>query len=167
MTIKSAEPKNSDHECSITSSRRLSTAKARFKRLAHKILRNEGYEDGREHSFTQTLKQILGQFPTGHHWVEEVWKELIRSNNVAASNLLRCLGCLPVGMVDKWAYQIAEEALKSESICLRDAGVTALEYWSDRSSIDLLAKAADDEPERWLRDYIRAVLSEFDHSVYS
>jgi hypothetical protein len=54
--------------------------------------------------------------------------------------------------------RLANYALQSESVELRDALVQAVELWEDKEMIGLIAAQA--EPVPWLADYIRRVAEE-------
>ena len=122
-------------------------------------------EDGMDHSaeriIGKTLQSIEGQPVLD--WLSAF--SLDAAYPSFGASVLRCLGRLPVEKTDQthvgtgsWRAGLVRDALAMDDVEIRDAAVQAAELWGDQDLIDVLT--SHNEPEPWLRDYIRDVIDD-------
>ena len=75
-----------------------------------------------------------------------------------ASSILHCLGRQTDIGNAAWRAGIVHSALTTDDIEIRDVAVHAAEFWGGAKIVDVLM--SHNEPEPWLRDYIREVIDD-------
>lgn len=112
--------------------------------------------DGESHPLEDILQETLSQ-SDAEAQITQAWEGFLNTP-VLAGDFLRCLARISELRKKSWPFKIAEQALKHQSLRVRGAAVTALEYWGANQSIELLLKHT--EPVRWLADYIKEVIKD-------
>lgn len=77
-------------------------------------------------------------------------------NRTLVGDILACFAHAAGKTPPKWAYMIAEKALRHSSVAVRDAAAQALEFWGTSDALEILRK--HEESAGWLRDYIEEVI---------
>ena len=75
-----------------------------------------------------------------------------------ASSILRCLGRQTDIGNAAWRAGLVSDALATDNFEIRDAAVHAAESWGGAEIVETLN--SHNEPELWLRDYIREVIDD-------
>ncbi len=118
--------------------------------------REEPLEDGMAHPAEAILDDIL-RLPTECGMPAKL-HELATSDadSTVASAVLCCLARRDRPGATSWRVRMVRDALRCESVAIRDAAVQACEMWADRELIAVLT--AHHESTIWLQDYIRSVV---------
>ena len=115
-------------------------------------------EDGMDHPAERIVERALRHTENQHvlDWLGTV--SLDSAQPSFAASVLRCLGRIEHVGTASWCAQLVRNGLELDDVEIRDAAVQAAESWRDPDIVDVLA--AHDEPEPWLRDYIRDVITD-------
>ena len=118
----------------------------------------EPFENGMDHPADQIIENALRS--TRDERILEQFGALcldIERPNVASS-ILRCLGRQTDIGHAAWRAGLVRNALATDDIEIRDAAVHAAESWGGAEIVDVLI--SHNEPEPWLRDYVREVIDD-------
>ena len=118
----------------------------------------EPFENGMDHPADQIIENALRS--TRDERILEQFGALCLDieHPSFASSILRCLGRqTDIGNAD-WRAGLVRDALATDDIEVRDAAVHAAESWGGGEIVDILI--SHNEPEPWLRDYIREVIDD-------
>jgi len=129
-----------------------------FLSTATTSLKEVPFEDGELHPVTTILSEVLER-DAGVAWVLALWQASKHAPGMVAT-FFRALGQLPISAVRGWVHGIAQIALKSPSVRVREGVVTALESWGDPRSLQLLKSRGETETSPWLRRYIAEVITD-------
>ena len=118
--------------------------------------REEPLEDGMAHPVKAILDDILRLPP--ECGMPAKLRQLATSDadQTVASAVLCCLARRDRPGPTAWRVRMVRDALRCESVAIRDAAVQACEMWADRELIAVLT--AHQESTSWLQDYIRRVV---------
>lgn len=115
----------------------------------------EPVEAGYTHPAEAILaKAMINQPREVIEWFEYLLTE--ERNHSLVGEILTCFGHAVEKSPPGWAYGIAEKALSSSSVAVRDAAAQTLELWGTSAALRILKK--HDESVRWLRNYIEEVI---------
>lgn len=128
-------------------------------RLIEELLaasREEPLEDGMAHPAEAILDSILRLPP--ECGMPAKLHELATSDAdpTVASSVLCCLARRDRPVATAWRVRLVRDALRCESVAIRDAAVQASELWADRELIAVLT--AHRESVGWLQDYVQSVV---------
>lgn len=164
--MQSAGSEGSDVSAEITppeqEERPLAEAEANFRAAAIRSLERDLVEDGEVHDLEKILEVVLCKFPTdAPDWIQKLFRDLL-TRPLLAAGMLQCVGRLPVKDLGQWGYSLAMMGLWHPDLGIREAAVTALEWWSDDDdeAIRLLEYHSETVPEPvpWLSEYVRRLL---------
>ena len=118
-------------------------------------------EDGMDHPAEQIIARAMQSTEDQHllDWLRAF--SLDAAQPGFAASVLRCLGRYQHPGTASWRTGLVREGLELDDVEIRDAAVQAAESWGSSDVVDVLA--AHDEPEPWLRDYIRDVVNDLKH----
>lgn len=133
---------------------------ARFVSSLVASLESEPIEDGRHHPAERLLADAVTFAPGAAEWIESFVRNTWDRRPALAAALIRCLGRLPGGMTFPWGLGLAADALRHESVEVRDAAVRALEAWGGEAAVAALRVYAPGEHIGWLREYAEQVLGD-------
>ena len=141
------------------------TAEDTKSHLAREItgdFRNTLYEGGMEHPAERTLERWLtpdreaDTLPA----LEEIC--LDEQRPALAADTLKCLAVLERRPGDtRWRAELVRRALASDDIEIRDAAIQASEHWTWEPEIMIVLMKHKD-PDKWLQDYLDAVVSDLE-----
>lgn len=112
--------------------------------------------------YTHICESILGSSLQEYgsvavEWIQHTYVRNIR--RVAhSSDILRCVGRLPTGLVEPWGLTMAIAGLSHPDVRVRDAAVCALENWATQDSFEILS--LHQEPVSWLANHIDQILDD-------
>ena len=124
----------------------------------HAVFKADPLENGFDHP-AETIIQAALEATRNQHvlgWLRAFSLDI--ADPGFASSVLRCLGRLDLPGTSSWRISLVRDALVLDDVEIRDAAAQAADSWADRNLIDVLA--AHEEPEGWLRDYIRDIMSD-------
>jgi len=125
-------------------------AMAKFKRRVHSLLFQEPVEDGWKHQGEEALREAAaGLGEKADEWCMNLATSLRSSEGVASLLVLFGRTGLPMGREER--RNLLRDALASEDIRVRAAGVQAAELWKDPDLRRVLLNHHD--PVTWLEDY--------------
>ncbi len=118
----------------------------------------EPFEDGMDHPADQIIENALRS--TSDERILEQFGALCLDieRPSFASSILRCLGRQTDIGNAAWRAGVVRNALATADIEIRDAAVHAAESWGGAKIVDVLM--SHNEPEPWLRDYVREVIDD-------
>lgn len=117
-------------------------------------LESEPFEDGIRHSVETTVRNALHD-PRSRDWIRAAILENLE--DFFTSDLLRCIGRMEYWLIGRWGTELAEAALASRSVEVRDASLQALESWGRPSLVALRAHLGREQTS-WLRAYTDQVI---------
>lgn len=114
-------------------------------------------EDGMDHPAEKIIEKVLQSEDKG---VLDCLKKLCLnvSEPSFAASVMRCLGRQDLPGTNSWRTELVRDGLATKDVEIRDAAVQAAESWGGREILDVLK--SHQEPERWIRDYIRDVVED-------
>lgn len=112
-------------------------------------------EDGHIHPG----EKILRGFIRLHKEVAFLWIKsvMLTDNPNLVPGMITCLGRLSPDNYLEEMFDIMREALRHQSVSVRDAAVQAIENWGEGKAVFLLTNHREEVP--WLRDYISVVIN--------
>ena len=118
----------------------------------------EPFENGMDHPADQIIENALRS--TRDERILEQFGALCLDieRPSFASSILRCLGRQTNMGNAAWRAGLVRDALATADIEIRDAAVHAAEFWGGAKIVDVLM--SHNEPEPWLRDYVREVIDD-------
>ena len=124
----------------------------------YSALEDEPFENGMDHPADQIIEDALRS--TGDERILEQLGALCLDieRPSFASSILLCLGRQTDIGNAAWRAGIVRDALAADDVEIRDAAVHAAEFWGGTEIVDALI--SHNEPESWLRDYIREVVDD-------
>lgn len=128
-------------------------------RLLEELLaasREEPLEDGMAHPVEAILDDVLRLAPECGMPAKLHQLATSDADPTVASAVLSCLARRDRPGATAWRVRMVRDALRCESVAIRDAAVQACEMWADRELIAVLT--AHQEAAAWLQDYIRSVV---------
>lgn len=128
--------------------------KDEFLQSIQSALESEPLESGLPHPVEGTVRNALRD-PRSRGWIRAAVLETFEDS--FAADLLRCVGRMDYQLVGGWGIELAEAALASRSVELRDASLQALESWG-RPSLVALRAHLEREQTNWLRAYTDQVI---------
>lgn len=132
----------------------------REQRLASKLwaaFEADPLEDGMDHPAEKIIEKVLQSKDGG---ILVCLKKLCLdvSEPSFAASVMRCLGRQNLPGTSSWRTELVRDGLATKDVEIRDAAVQAAESWGGREILDVLK--SHNEPERWIRDYIRDVVED-------
>lgn len=125
-------------------------------------LENEPIEYGRRHPAQDVLAKLMREFPgSAGGWATTVLESV---TPYVAADFIRCLGRNPDVAAAGWGFEIANRALASGDLAVRDAAVGALETWGGSKALEILKRHRPMEQEKWLSEYIEQVIQDLQES---
>ncbi|MGH8726801.1 MAG: hypothetical protein ACREV9_01285 [Burkholderiales bacterium] len=132
-------------------------SKDEFLHMVRDMLESEPFENGVRHALEESVRKALRSDRRVRDWIRVAVLETFEDS--FAADLLRCIGRMDYQLVGGWAIELAEAALASRSVELRDASLQALESWGRPSLVALRAHLVR-EQTNWLRAYTDQVIRE-------
>ena len=115
------------------------------------------FEDGMDHPADEIIEKALqseNQSVLG--WLRSLCLDI--EEPVFAASVLRCLGRQELPGTDSWRTELVRDGLAANNAEVRDAAVQAAESWGGQEILNVLE--SHQEPEQWIRDYIRDVVND-------
>ena len=128
-----------------------------FLHTIYSALETNLLESGIGHPVEETVRNALRSDRRSREWIRAAVLESFKDS--FAADLLRCVGRVEYGLIGKWGIELAEAALASRSVEIRDASLQALESWG-RPSLDALRAHLGREQTDWLRAYTAQVIQD-------
>ena len=130
------------------------------RRLASKLwaaFEADPLEDGMDHPAEKIIEKVLQSEGEG---ILDCLKRLCLniSEPSFAASVMRCLGRQNLPGTNSWRTELVRDGLATKDVEIRDAAVQAAESWGGREILDVLE--SHQEPEQWIRDYIRDVVED-------
>ena len=116
------------------------------------------FENGMDHPADQIIENALCSTKDQHILEQFGALCLDIERPSVASSILRCLGRQTDIGNAAWRAGLVRDALAMADIEIKDAAVHAAESWGGAEIVDILI--SHNEPEPWLRDYIREVIDD-------
>ena len=131
------------------------------KRIAFRLwsaFETDPFEDGMYHPAEEIIERALGskESPRVFKWLKDL--SLDAGHPSFSSGVLHCLSHQTHPGTAAWRAELVRDALAIGSIEIRDATIQAAESWGGREMVDVLT--SHDEPESWLREFIRDVIDD-------
>lgn len=130
-------------------------SKDEFLHMIRDMLASELFENGVSHPLEGSIRNALRSDRRARDWIRAAVLETFKDS--FAADLLRCIGRMDYQLVAGWGIELAEAALASQSVELRDASLQALESWGRPSLVALRAHLGR-EQTNWLRAYTDQVI---------
>lgn len=130
-------------------------SKDEFLDMIRDMLESEPFENGVRHPLEGSVRNALRSDRQVRDWIRAAVLETFEDS--FAADLLRCVGRMDYQLVGGWGIELAEAALASRSVELRDASLQALESWG-RPSLVALRAHLEREQTNWLRAYTDQVI---------
>lgn len=128
-----------------------------FVQAMHRLFESEPFEDGIRHPAETRITNALNVDHRARDWIRVAVLE--NFDDSLAADLLRCLGRLKLQTVGNWGLNLAEAALLSASVNVRDGAMQALESWGS-PSLNILRAHQAREQTPWLREYLEQVIND-------
>lgn len=123
------------------------------------LAKGEDFEDGVETEFSQKLEQFIEHYGSqAISAIQAAYNQKKFPEQYFAEALL-WIGDMEHDSTRNLRRNLLENALKSESVFIRDAAVTGLSYLSDPRSIQPLSEALEKELAEGIRTNIEGVLA--------
>ena len=131
------------------------------KRFAFRLwsaFETDPFEDGMYHPAEEIIEKAMRSTERRRvlEWLRDL--SLDAGHPSFSSGVLRCLSRQTHPGTAAWRAELVRDALTMEDIEIRDAAIQAAESWGGREMVDVLT--SHDEPESWLREYIRDVIDD-------
>jgi len=116
-------------------------------------------EDGVTHSAEALIQGSLNSMGSLIvDGLKVIYAKFLEKNPPFAADLVLCLGRLPQELVFPWAMDMARQALASDRVDLREAGVRAFENWGGDAAVEAIQSYLPSESVSWLSRYAKQVL---------
>lgn len=139
---------------------RLMELHSKFTRELLDQIRRADFEFGYESSAEVFVRGRLGENALAtKNWMNDVFLECFADDHITAG-ILRIIAHLDYEEVEPQGPTMAIAALFHKSPSVKECGVRAFENWERPECIDFLRHV--EAGDRWLRDYIEAVISDLE-----
>lgn len=139
----------------VASPPRIPDPRPSLERQVRCAIAEEPVEAGYSHPAEAILaKAVINQPREVIEWLVHLLTE--ERNYGLVGDILACFGRAVEKSPPWWAYNIAENALLSSSVAVRDSAAQTLELWGTSAALRIPKK--HDESVGWLRNYIEEVI---------